>query len=138
MADLDLETIRHALAVARQNGLSDVQLEAGGSAFSAVLAGNGVKPKPSAKSDPAEVKTADAPPSNEKPITSPCVGFYKPIDSVFVAGKPVEKGQIVATIQALGLANDVESPVAGEILEVLVAPDQAVEFGQILATVKIS
>lgn len=136
MAELDLKTIRHALTVARQNGLSEVQLEAGGSGFSAILAGNGMRPKPAEKPAPTIAEPQASSSSNEKSITSPCVGFYKPVDSVFVAGKPVEKGQVVATIHALGLANDVESPVNGEILEVFVTPDQPVEFGQILATVK--
>ena len=48
----------------------------------------------------------------------------------------MDKGEIVASIAALGLNNDVESPVSGEIIEVLVKPDQAVEFGQALALVK--
>lgn len=138
MAELDLETIRHALSVARQSGLAEVQLESGDAAFSAVLNGTAAKSTPAVHAVADLDAATNLPIVDGKPITSPCVGFYKPLDSVFVLGKRVEKGQIVATIQALGLANDVESPVAGEIQEIFVTPDQPVEFGQPLALVRES
>lgn len=136
MSELDLATIRHALKVARQNGVREVELEAGENRFVGVLGKTEAKAA-SAVVGVSAVETRDTSDSDLATITSPCVGFYKPTGSDFTAGKSVEKGQIVAVIQALGLANDVESPFTGVIEEVLVNPDQPVEFGQTLARVKI-
>ncbi|HRK20609.1 MAG TPA: hypothetical protein PLX06_02290 [Fimbriimonadaceae bacterium] len=136
MSELDLATIRHALKVARQNGVREVELQAGESRFSGVLGWTEVKSSSPVLGVAAVEDPSDGVPETT-PITSPCVGIYKPAGATFAAGSAVEKGQIVAVIQALGLANDVESPVSGEIEEVLVKPDQPVEFGQTLAKVKV-
>lgn len=135
MAELEAATIRHALSVARSHGFGEVELEAGTSSFAAKLgaaASNGQMPL-----GLGEANAADSKPK-AVPISASCVGFYQPTDSALSIGRHVEKGEIVASIAALGLKNEVESPVSGEIVEVLVRPDQAVEFGQPLALVKAS
>ena len=50
--------------------------------------------------------------------------------------KEPETGDIVAVISQLGIANDVESRVSGEIVEVLIEENQPVMFGQVLARIK--
>ena len=132
MAELDPATIRHALSVAKAHGFGEIELEAGSSSFAAKLgaaASNG-------QAHPGVSEADAAPQVKAVPISASCVGFYQPNDSALSIGRHVDKGEIVASIAALGLKNDVESPVAGEIVEVLVKPDQAVEFGQALALVK--
>lgn len=132
MAELDPATIRHALSVAKAHGFGEIELEAGSSSFAAKLgaaASNGVAPSGVLETDLASQPKA-------VPIAASCVGFYQPTDSALSIGRHVDKGEIVASIAALGLKNDVESPISGEIVEVLVKPDQAVEFGQALALVK--
>ncbi|MBG0917297.1 acetyl-CoA carboxylase biotin carboxyl carrier protein [Exiguobacterium sp. SRB7LM] len=74
-------------------------------------------------------------------ITSPMVGtFYSrpaPDKEVFVnVGDRVESGQIVCILEAMKLFNDVEAEISGEIVEVLVADGDLVEFGQPLFSVK--
>lgn len=135
MPELDADTIRHALQVARRHGVSEIELESGENRFSALLSHVASPPRIAPAGQAAVEVSSDAVP-DALTIQSPCVGFYRPVDSIFVAGGKLEKGQIVATIEALGLANDVESPVDGEVQEVLVEPNQPVEYGQILATVK--
>jgi acetyl-CoA carboxylase biotin carboxyl carrier protein len=134
MAELELETIRHALGVAARHGFSQVALESGESSFSAVLGKR--KSPPAHSSAPAPHAESESPSESRIPITAVCVGFYQPTDGALSLGRQVEQGEIVATIAALGLANDVESPVSGEIVEVLVEPDQPVQFGQPLAYVQ--
>lgn len=132
MAELDPATIRHALSVAKAHGFGEIELEAGSSSFAAKLgaaASNGVAHSGALEADVA-------PQAKAVPIAASCVGFYQPTDSALSIGRHVDKGEIVASIAALGLKNDVESPIAGEIVEVLVKPDQAVEFGQALALIK--
>jgi acetyl-CoA carboxylase biotin carboxyl carrier protein len=74
-------------------------------------------------------------------ITSPMVGtFYSrpaPDKEAFVnVGDRVESGQIVCILEAMKLFNDVEAEISGEIVEVLVADGDLVEFGQPLFSVK--
>lgn len=74
-------------------------------------------------------------------ITSPMVGtFYSrpaPDKEAFVnVGDRVESGQIVCILEAMKLFNEVEAEISGEIVEVLVADGDLVEFGQPLFSVK--
>ncbi|WP_031423333.1 acetyl-CoA carboxylase biotin carboxyl carrier protein [Exiguobacterium sp. NG55] len=74
-------------------------------------------------------------------ITSPMVGtFYSrpaPDKEAFVnVGDRVESGQIVCILEAMKLFNDVEAEISGEIVKVLVADGDLVEFGQPLFSVK--
>lgn len=134
MPELDLETIRHALNVARSKGLAEVEIELEDSGFSARF-----EAAPKKKQVPA-VHAAVASGTTAEPelvaISAPHVGYYVPGEMPLAVGRSVERGEIVASINALGLANDVESPISGEVLEVLVKPEQPVEFGQVLALVK--
>jgi biotin carboxyl carrier protein len=69
-------------------------------------------------------------------VTAPAVGYFRESATPLEAGAVVEAGQVVAEVVGLGLANDVTTPVDGEVVEVLVAAGDAVEFGQVLARVK--
>jgi biotin carboxyl carrier protein len=44
-------------------------------------------------------------------------------------------GQLVATIESLNVINEVESPVAGSVVEILVQEGQPVEYGQHLVVI---
>ncbi len=90
------------------------------------------KPRPSAPVRP----TAAAP---EAPkghlITSPFVGtFYRtpaPDQPSFVeVGTTVRKGQVLCIVEAMKLMNEIESEVAGKVVEILGQNAQPVEFGQ--------
>lgn len=72
-------------------------------------------------------------------ITAPLVGIFRtgPREKPLVQpGDSIKAGQHVAIIQALNLPNEVESPVAGRVLEVLVENGQAVEYGQPLLIIE--
>jgi acetyl-CoA carboxylase biotin carboxyl carrier protein len=79
-----------------------------------------------------------APAANEKKghvITSPFVGtFYRspgPDQPVFTeVGSPVKKGQTLCIVEAMKLMNEIESEVAGKVVEVLAQSGAPVEFGQ--------
>jgi biotin carboxyl carrier protein len=133
MSELDLETVRHALSLARKHGFAEVELSVGESAFTASLA-------PGAAPASAGVAGDSGPQSPVEPefkaIKSTLVGYYRPGKVQLQVGQVVKKGDVVATIAALGLANDIESTLSGEIVEVLVQPEQPVEFGQPLALVR--
>ena len=68
-------------------------------------------------------------------ITAHLVGIFhiwaKPRGGALVAvGDHVKVGQAVATIESLNVINEVESLVAGRVVEILVQEGQPVEYGQ--------
>lgn len=132
MATLDSELLRHALSVARQHGFAEVELEIGEESFSALL-----DPVPAKKSAGKALVSPAAPESEIQSITSTFLGYYRPAKQPLLVGASVKKGDVVAIVAALEISNDVVSKISGEIVEVLVKPDEAVEYGQALAKVKI-
>jgi acetyl-CoA carboxylase biotin carboxyl carrier protein len=80
--------------------------------------------------------------SNEKflEVISPMVGtFYRspaPDEPAYVnVGDRIRPGQTVCIIEAMKLMNDLESEVAGEIVEILAKNGEPVEYGQVLMRV---
>ncbi|HVN93726.1 MAG TPA: acetyl-CoA carboxylase biotin carboxyl carrier protein [Terracidiphilus sp.] len=74
-------------------------------------------------------------------VKSPIVGtFYgspSPGAAPFVTpGDHVEKGQVIAIIEAMKLMNEIEADVSGEVVKCLVSNGQAIEFGQPLFSVR--
>ena len=135
MRELDAETIRHALETARENGFRVVKLQADETKFRAVLG------KPARKAAAANLQALIeiAEPTEADGIellTAGLVGYFRETAEPFQVGRTIERGEVVASISALGLANDVASNVSGEILEVLVETGQPVAYGQVLAKVK--
>ena len=70
-------------------------------------------------------------------MTSPIVGtFYRqqgPTAPVFVeVGSRVRKGQVVCIIEAMKLMNEIEAEMDAEVVDILVANGQPVEFGEVL------
>lgn len=76
-----------------------------------------------------------SPLETKQQIAAPLVGIFhswgKPKGGALVAiGDFVKAGQLVATIQSLNVINEVESPVEGRVVEILVQDGQPVEYGQ--------
>jgi acetyl-CoA carboxylase biotin carboxyl carrier protein len=70
-------------------------------------------------------------------MTSPIVGtFYRqpsPSAPPFVEpGSKVRKGQVLCIIEAMKLMNEIEAEMDAEVVEILVANGQPVEFGEVL------
>lgn len=94
---------------------------------------------------PTSVPETTPPPNPEQKnwveITSPMVGtFYRapaPEEPPFAeVGDRIGKGDTVCIIEAMKLMNDIDTEVAGEIMEILVENGEPVEFGQVLMRVK--
>ncbi len=89
----------------------------------------------------AEVQGPSAPRGETKHfISAHLVGYFhawaRPRGGALVAvGDRVKKGQLVATIQSLNVINEVESTVAGRVVEILVQEGQPVEYGQHLMVI---
>lgn len=104
-----------------------------------------VAPVAAAPAPVAPVAAAPAPvvaDPNVKVITSPMVGtFYatpSPENPPFVAvGSPVKADTVVCIIEAMKVMNEIQSEIAGTVVECLVANGTSVEFGQPLFRVKV-
>lgn len=90
----------------------------------------------SAEESAAQPESAlSSPKNNHVPITSPMIGtFYQapnPDAEAFVkVGDKVKPGKTVCVIEAMKLFNEIESEVAGTVVEVLVEDASPVEFDQ--------
>ena len=93
---------------------------------------------------PAEVvPPSSAPAEKLVDIHSPIVGtFYRspsPDAPPFVdVGDRVKKGQVICIVEAMKLMNDIESEAAGEVVEILIANGQPVEYGEVLFRIRPS
>lgn len=88
-----------------------------------------------------EIKEEPAKQDNRKIIKSPMVGtFYlkpSPTSNPFVeVGQSVNVGDTVCIIEAMKLMNEIESDVAGKVVEVLVNDGEPVEYGMPLFAIE--
>jgi len=86
---------------------------------------------------PASTATAA---ESKHTITAHLVGIFhawaKPRGGTLVAvGDRIKVGQLIATIESLNVINEVESTVAGHVVEILVQEGQPVEYGQHLMVI---
>lgn len=93
------------------------------------------------KNETPKVNSNDIEDKNYKEVTSPIVGtFYsaaapdKP--PLVKVGDKVTKGQTLCIIEAMKLMNEIESEYDGEIAEILVKNEEAVQYGQLLFRIK--
>lgn len=150
----DTDYIEKLAKIIADNSLTEISLEDGEQAITirkdlpeviqavapAVSAPAAAMPTaPSAQTQP----TAAEQPSAKKgtPITSPMVGtFYKspsPDAAPFVTvGQTIKQGDVVCIVEAMKLMNEIESEVAGKVVEICVEDGQPVEFGQVLMYVE--
>ncbi|MFQ5701629.1 MAG: acetyl-CoA carboxylase biotin carboxyl carrier protein [Acidobacteriota bacterium] len=92
---------------------------------------------PAAVVPPVEPEVED----NLHEIPSPIVGtFYRspnPDADPFVeSGSRVTAGQTLCIVEAMKLMNEIESDIAGEVVEILVANGQPVEYGEPLFRIR--
>ncbi len=101
-----------------------------------------VSPPPVSK-PPESTEITTPPPINQKwvAITAPMVGtFYlapAPGESAYVnPNDRIQVGQAVCIVEAMKLMNEIESEIAGQIMEIVAENGEPVEYGQTLMWVK--
>ncbi|AEG15505.1 acetyl-CoA carboxylase, biotin carboxyl carrier protein [Desulfofundulus kuznetsovii DSM 6115] len=151
---MNLQEIKELIKLIDQTAIAELSLESAGVKVAIRKAGaQGTMPAPAGEdspvSPPARETAAPPVPAPEKSIDTtgltviraPMVGtFYRapaPDAPPFVqVGDVVEKGQTLCIIEAMKLMNEIESEVAGEIVEILVENGQPVEYGQELFLIR--
>jgi acetyl-CoA carboxylase biotin carboxyl carrier protein len=157
---VNLDDVREILALMRENGLSEFEIEREGlklrlrkdaapvvvagvlpahagapvAAAPAAVAAGGAAPAPVAAGE-AEVELAV--------VKSPIVGtFYRspePGAASFVEiGTTVKKGQVLCIIEAMKLMNEIDSEYDGEIVNIYVESGQPVQYGERLFAIRTS
>jgi len=131
MGQLSRDDVQFALELARKHGYAEVTLTDDLSQFTAEL-------MPAPKSARTATVCSDASATTPAPmkVKSNFVGWFRAASPAIAVGDHVTVGQVVGSVETLGLLNDVESKVAGHVTEVLVAEDEAVDFGKELFTVE--
>ncbi len=144
---MDTKIIKEIVDIMNQGGLSrmsvefaglKLELEAGGRpATAAVQTLTALEVQTATITEAAPAPT---PPANVKSITAPIVGIFHSLKSMnkgdITVGSKISSGDVVCSIEAMKLINDVMSDISGEVVEVLVKDGDMVEFGQTLITVK--
>lgn len=79
-------------------------------------------------------------PNQQHHITAHMVGIFHPWlkphgEDLIAMGNQVKGDQIVGSIEALNVLNEIEATVAGRVVEIHVHDNQPVEYGQILITI---
>jgi acetyl-CoA carboxylase biotin carboxyl carrier protein len=147
---VDLVEVERLLAFMEKHGLEEFEYARGGVHIRLK------KPSAAAVAAPRTATTWDAPPASpgaapETPrpashgtappasdvhvIKSPIVGtFYASpspnADAFVTVGAKVEPGQVLCIIEAMKLMNEIESDVAGELVQVFVENGKPVEYGE--------
>ena len=158
-ASVNMEELRELIALLRDNGLAELELER--EDFRVRLRREGVAPAgdhghyvpaPAPASAPSSSPSAPAPPAPQassaasadqdlQMITSPIVGtFYRspsPTAEPFVKiGSNVEQSSVVCIIEAMKLMNEIQAEATGEVVKIYVENGQPVEYGQPLFGIK--
>jgi acetyl-CoA carboxylase biotin carboxyl carrier protein len=154
---VDLSEVKRLLAFMQENGLEEFEYERGGVHIRLKKASARAAAPPVAVAPPAAPvsstpvvapalahdagKTAAA--ANVHVVKSPIVGTYysapSPEAEPFVTvGARVEAGQTLCIIEAMKLMNEIESDVAGEVVQVLVENGHPVEYGEPLFGIRTS
>ncbi len=89
---------------------------------------------------PESGEPASAAPETLQKVTATLVGLFRVslkrgAKAAVSVGDQVRVGQIVGAIEALNVMNEVETPVAGRVVEIVVKDGQPVEYGQHLMTI---
>jgi acetyl-CoA carboxylase biotin carboxyl carrier protein len=153
---VDLAEVKRLLAFMEENGLEEFEYEGGGvhirlkkasvKPFAAPAGAAPVVQAPTAAAPapaPArEVAKSSAPAADVHMIKSPIVGTYyaaaSPEAEPFVTvGARVESGQVLCIIEAMKLMNEIESDVAGEVVQILVENGHPVEYGEPLFGIRV-
>jgi acetyl-CoA carboxylase biotin carboxyl carrier protein len=155
--EIDQKQLRELMRALKQFDVHEIELEKDGERIylrrGADSTGTVIHAAPSAGSVPpppaafAEAHAPSGPPAhtdaNVTPITSPFVGtFYRqpsPDAPSFVdVGQEIRPGQVLCIVEAMKLMNEIESEIAGTIVEVVAVNGKPVEYGDVLFKVRKS
>ncbi|WP_182865900.1 acetyl-CoA carboxylase biotin carboxyl carrier protein [Stieleria mannarensis] len=137
----DLERIRDIVKLMEEHELTEVDLQQGddriklGRGGTALVAPAAAAPQPAPAAAPPAATASSAVDDGTITINAPMVGtFYSkanPESEPFVqVGQMVSPDTIVCIVEAMKVFNEIPAECSGKVVEVLVADQQAVDFGK--------
>lgn len=146
---ISIEQLQHLVRLLDSSDISELELRRAGEGMRLVLrkaqAHESSERVIEGRFVPSTSSAAPAaePKETEHKVLAPTVGTFhvwaKPRGGALVAvGDRVKAGQLVGTIESLNVLNEVETAVAGHVVEIFVQDGQPVEYGQVLMTIDSS
>jgi acetyl-CoA carboxylase biotin carboxyl carrier protein len=140
---VDAELVRQLASLLDETGLTEIEYSVGERRIRVARGGAPTTlavaaPAPaallaSAAAAPAAVAHADHPGAVKSPMVGTAYLAPQPGAAPFVKpGDPVTEGQVILIIEAMKVMNQIRSPRAGRVAEILVADGSPVEFGEAL------
>jgi acetyl-CoA carboxylase biotin carboxyl carrier protein len=152
----DIADLKQLIEFLKEHQVSEFDLDRGDLKIRLKFAGQAATPLADVARAVLAAETAAAPavaaPAQAAPTVDPDAGLHivkSPLVGTFYGspspgspaffnpGDRVEKGQVIAIVEAMKLMNEIESDAAGEIVKCLVANGQTVEYGQPLFSVRV-
>lgn len=138
-----LDQVRDLAALVVQHGLTEIEVERGGTRIRVVReragAAAALAPAPGSVAPAARERAAG---EREGAASSPLVTMEAPMVGTFYRaanpqappyvneGDLIKEGQVVGVIEAMKLMNEIEARVSGRVARILVENGQPVEYGQ--------
>jgi acetyl-CoA carboxylase biotin carboxyl carrier protein len=143
---ISIEQLQRLVRLLDNSDVSELELKRTGDGTHLVLrkakapASNELPIKSQYRPAAEHIPAPEVPAKTEHKVLAPLVGTFhtwaKPKGGALVAvGDHVRAGQLVGTIESLNVLNEVETTVAGHVVEILVQDGQPVEYGQVLMTI---
>jgi acetyl-CoA carboxylase biotin carboxyl carrier protein len=140
----DPDLIRTLAQLLAENGLTEIEYAVGDRLIRVSRGAHPIAAAPAgvaAPSAPAASPATTAAASDATAVTSPMVGIAylapQPGSPAFVRlGETVEPGQPLLIIEAMKVMNEIRTPRAGRIAQILVEDAQPVEFGAVLMLIE--
>lgn len=127
MAQVEVERIERLLNLLHHSDASELEVETGTWRLRA-------RRQVAVAAPAVQEPIAEPSPAHPEPVSvwvrSPLVGFFQPRPKPLQVGDVVKQGEVMCLVRAMGLMNEVQSPVNGRVAEVLVDEGIAVEYGQ--------
>jgi acetyl-CoA carboxylase biotin carboxyl carrier protein len=153
-SEIDQKLIRDLAGILNETKLTEIEVEIGDLKVRVSRQASGVQtyavPAPAAeasapRTDTPKSSAGEAPPAKEKSannaVTSPMVGTAyisaSPGAKPFIeVGQSVREGQTLLIIEAMKTMNQIPSPRAGKVTEILFEDTQPVEYGEPLVVIE--
>ena len=148
---MDIRKVKKLIELLEESGMAEIEITEGEESVRISRYGSGpaiaapapapAPPAPVAAADPAAPVAPVAPSGSGTQITAPMVGTYysapAPGAKPFVEiGTEIAVGDTLCIIEAMKMMNQIESEVAGRIVNIQIENGEPVEFGQVLFIVE--
>jgi len=147
--DIDGKIIRELAEIMNETGLGEIEVESGSHRLRVSKGSTGVTtvaaaPAVAAPAAPAPAAAEPAAPSADNhpgAIKSPMVGTAylapEPGAANFISvGDSIAEGQTILIVEAMKTMNPIAAPRGGKVVDILVANEEPVEFGQPLVIIE--